>query len=291
MKSSATHSAHGLATQLLQAGRSADPVRYDVDAGLYRHRALVQLGAPIADWAAEPAKSAAKILASTGGKAVIGSLLAAAVTASAWAYSAAREASSAPPSASQEAVAARSMGAGPAGARETDAVARAQTPGSVTALDALERVPVEDSAAVASAASGRPRPHSEVLKPKSSSSAEVVLAEAPEKVAVPSSAPAPAPAGSAPGGPEVSEEVSEVATAERLLASNPAQALALARAGDARFPRGFLGQERRYIEVMALFQMGSTSQAQQDARRFLKIYPVGPYAQRVRARLGEGNDE
>ena len=77
-------------------------------------------------------------------------------------------------------------------------------------------------------------------------------------------------------------EIQEVASAEQLLASDPARALALVRSGEAR-PSGYLREERRYVGVVALFKLGRLEEARAEAASFLGDYPDGPYTARVRA--------
>jgi hypothetical protein len=88
-----------------------------------------------------------------------------------------------------------------------------------------------------------------------------------------------------PHGSEDAKEIQEVAAAERLLSTSPAQALALARAGEASYPSGYLREERRYIGVIALFKLGRLDEARATATRFLSDYPDGPFSGRVRAAL------
>jgi hypothetical protein len=83
--------------------------------------------------------------------------------------------------------------------------------------------------------------------------------------------------------PDAMPEIQEVATAQRLLDSDPAQALALVRASEARAPSGYLREERRYIGVIALHKLGRSDEARAAAGRFLAEYPDGPYSVRVRA--------
>jgi hypothetical protein len=64
-------------------------------------------------------------------------------------------------------------------------------------------------------------------------------------------------------------EIAELARAERLLASFPTRALALARESDARFTPGYLRQERRILIVRALLTSGERSSAERETARFL----------------------
>ena len=77
-------------------------------------------------------------------------------------------------------------------------------------------------------------------------------------------------------------EIRQVAQAERLLATDPARALAMTRQMRARFGAGYLGEERAYVEVMALHRLGRSQEMRKHAGRFLRAYPRGPYAHRVR---------
>ena len=81
-------------------------------------------------------------------------------------------------------------------------------------------------------------------------------------------------------------EMQETASAERLLASEPARALAIAKRVRARFPAGYFREEQDYVEVMALLQLGRTQEGHAKATVFLRSYPDGPYSRRVRAAAG-----
>jgi RNA polymerase sigma-70 factor (ECF subfamily) len=86
-----------------------------------------------------------------------------------------------------------------------------------------------------------------------------------------------------PPSPDAMREMQEVAAAQRLVAIDPARALFLVRAGEARFPSGYLREERRYVGVVALFKLGRLDEARADAARFLIDYPDGPFSARVSA--------
>jgi RNA polymerase sigma-70 factor (ECF subfamily) len=77
-------------------------------------------------------------------------------------------------------------------------------------------------------------------------------------------------------------ELQQVAQAERLLAPDPARALALVRDAEARFPRGYVREERGYVEVMALVALGSLDEARPKIARFLRDYPDSAFGRRVR---------
>lgn len=87
-------------------------------------------------------------------------------------------------------------------------------------------------------------------------------------------------------------EMREIAQAERLLESDPAQALELTRAMRTRFEAGYFAEERSYVEVMALQRLGRAHELRNKAAFFLRTYPDGPYTSRVRealARAGAKN--
>lgn len=91
------------------------------------------------------------------------------------------------------------------------------------------------------------------------------------------------PPASDPPSPDAMRETQEVAAAQRLVETDPARALSLVRAGEARFPSGYLREERRYVGVVALFKLGRLDEAHAEAARFLTDYPDGPFSARVRA--------
>jgi RNA polymerase sigma-70 factor (ECF subfamily) len=96
---------------------------------------------------------------------------------------------------------------------------------------------------------------------------------------------APRPSGDETSAANEVHEIEDVASAERLLATSPAQALALVQSDDARFAGGYLREERRYIGVLALLKVGRIDDGQRQGASFLADYPDGPYAQRVRGAL------
>jgi hypothetical protein len=85
--------------------------------------------------------------------------------------------------------------------------------------------------------------------------------------------------------PEDGEEIRQLVRAEELLAPDPLRALQLVRDGNTRFRRGYLRQERRYLEIMALFALGRTGEAHAHAQWFLGDYPAGPYKDKVELAL------
>jgi RNA polymerase sigma-70 factor (ECF subfamily) len=86
-----------------------------------------------------------------------------------------------------------------------------------------------------------------------------------------------------PDGASEVHEIQQVASAERMLAASPADALALVDSDDATAATRYLAEERRYIGVMALFRLGRVDEARARAATFVGDYPDGPYTQRVQA--------
>ncbi len=90
-----------------------------------------------------------------------------------------------------------------------------------------------------------------------------------------------------PSSPDAMRELQEVASAQQLLASDPARALSLVRAGEVRYPSGYLREERRYVGVIALFKLGRLDEARAETARFVSDYPEptdveGPWATSLR---------
>ncbi|HVZ30836.1 MAG TPA: hypothetical protein VG963_00335, partial [Polyangiaceae bacterium] len=78
-------------------------------------------------------------------------------------------------------------------------------------------------------------------------------------------------------------EARALARADELLASDPAQSLAIV-AELSRAPRpGYLEEERQYIEVMALYGVGRRADADQAADRFLSRYRSSAFRERMKA--------
>lgn len=77
-------------------------------------------------------------------------------------------------------------------------------------------------------------------------------------------------------------EMREIERAQRLLSDDPGRALALTRSMQAGFPEGRFREERAYIEVMALLELGRTREVREKAATFLRAYPAGLYSNRVR---------
>lgn len=258
---------------LLRLAAERAPISYAVQEGLARHHELVASGAPLPSWAGKlgtVAKSAGWVVAS---------LVTAAVGASFVLL--ARPGAEAP--------------SGPAPHEKT----------AVESQAALVQTPTP------SAASWRPVATPDVLPPTPSVPVEALPLAAPAATARAAAAvhgagdsaldaPRIGPdalvhsergEARAPGQPDARRassdrddllELQQVAQAERLLAPDPARALALVRDAEARFPRGYVREERGYVEVMALVALGSLDEARPKIARFLRDYPDSAFSRRVR---------
>jgi hypothetical protein len=85
--------------------------------------------------------------------------------------------------------------------------------------------------------------------------------------------------------PGVVAEMQELSRAEALLARDPAQALKLVQASMAEHPRGYLIEERRYVEVLALLGLRRVEEARLLGREFARLHPQSPYRRRVEAAI------
>jgi hypothetical protein len=299
--------------------RSEPGVRYDVDAGLARHRELVAGAAPLPEWArslpvgrrfgqlwlisslalmgalsflllrAEPSSSSpadALALAAAGSRAPPASVHAApspsvqplpSVQVPASTSSAATPATPAPPGAKPEAALEAALRASPVvAAPRASAPTRSAT--RVTAAPRAALVPAAPAPNVA------PLPDDLIAEltqgaPAGAASTDAV---APEPI-MPLRSPPPEAID-----PLVIEEMQQLATAERLLATMPSRTLSMVREGMQRFPRGYLAQERRYLEIMALLALHMPKDAELLSRGFLREYPNGPYRRKIERALEQG---
>ncbi len=110
---------------------------------------------------------------------------------------------------------------------------------------------------------------------------------APAPAPVPDRKPMPAHGAAATPGRQAGER-SPTATEESLTArlrdevdSNPSQALELAREGEERFPTGAHADERAFLKMRALVNLGRIAPARDEADAFLARHPDSPYAERV----------
>ncbi|MBL4688972.1 MAG: hypothetical protein JKY37_30555 [Nannocystaceae bacterium] len=90
----------------------------------------------------------------------------------------------------------------------------------------------------------------------------------------------------APAVDRLRAEMEATDRARKALSSNPARALKLAQQADRRFSDGLFAEQRAGIATLALFAMGSDN-ARAAGDRYLRKYPRGTYADKVRARLSE----
>jgi hypothetical protein len=81
-------------------------------------------------------------------------------------------------------------------------------------------------------------------------------------------------------------EARNLQTARSLLGRDAARALELAEAGHAEFRGGTFEQEWEGVAILALFELGR-AEARARGEAFLRSYPSGTYAPRVRQAMGE----
>ena len=266
------------ADRLLDAGRGHPDVNFDAEPALERLRAALRTGASIPPWAgaATPAAFPGGVGAMAPG--VLSALVLVHLVGSGVSHWRAATASN-PQLVHATAVA---NGASTAPTLPAEGVAEVAQPVSWSAPPTNE-VPTPNRSPAR-----EPSPRADVplathrtpMQP-SLASPQSVLAPAP----TPSDSAAPGAQGAAldPSSPDAMREIQELATARHLLESDPVRALAVARAGEAHFPTGYLREERRYVGVVALFKLGRVDEARSEAARFLADYPDGPFSARVRA--------
>lgn len=131
-------------------------------------------------------------------------------------------------------------------------------------------------------------PMAPVRKARKRAPAEVAREQVEEPVVVEERAvepPPPASAAPTAQDPQDLVEMRQVAQAERALARDPARALALVRAGEQEYPRGYFHEERRYLEVVALAKLGRRDQARAAAHAFFQEFPRSSYRRRIEEAL------
>ena len=84
----------------------------------------------------------------------------------------------------------------------------------------------------------------------------------------------------------LAEEVRQLRKIRESLNQNPAQALAWANEGHARFRRGHLYQEREALALRALDALGRQGELEQRGERYLRAFPNGSFSNQVRQMLG-----
>jgi hypothetical protein len=292
MKRPATPKPSTAAQALLEAGREHPPLRYDVEAGLTRHQQHVQNATPMPPWAsargALPGSALTwRIVKFLIAGAVLGPLLVVLWPAREPPAQPAPERAAAP--VATPALGGADTAASPAPpepdprTRAPETPARARRPANGSTRRSEPRV----SAAPASTEAAP-----EV--PSAASVTETAQPELPDASSFDAPGPRAGPVQRTRSSRQAPEqrsdsrdrdEVSELALAERLLTSAPQRALALARSGDARFPNGYLRQERAYVAIIALTELGAFEQARTEAERFFSRYANTPYDAQIRRAL------
>lgn len=304
--------------------RSASHVNYDVAAGLKRHQELIHGNTPVPDWAQEVPVAAGKGLGALAIVGTLGVLIVAGVIAftrlapthSVLEPSATQQPATSPTTANQAEV--RAEMAAPKASTSTQAPLQ-PTVEPVRASKAVEsEEPAETARAQplpqASSRAKRPalqraarvqrKPSTDHVAssavspvgPSTSSSASAASTSSTSTTADSNGAGANANSSAAQPAqppeleaeqPEVLIEMEQLRTAERLLKTQPQRTLALVRAGFERFRPGYLNQERRYLEVMALLELGKVEDAKLLGRLFMHDYPTGPYRRKVEQALAD----
>jgi hypothetical protein len=159
------------------------------------------------------------------------------------------------------------------------------------------KAPIAPRAAAVASVKAAPSPSPEIPAPVAAES-ERAAAPAPSvrrrKVDPELSTPEPAPSAVEPPVPvsppdaasRLREEALLVRSAERLLGSDPARALALTEERRRRFPAGALDQEADVVAIEALLKLGRRDAAAARASRFEARYPGSVHARRLRALIG-----
>jgi RNA polymerase sigma-70 factor (ECF subfamily) len=261
------------ARELLQLGAGRSPVRYALEEGLRAHRELAASTAPLPSWAGAATPSAHfAIYAVLAATAIAGT--------GAWMlWTPGHSASSFPALANPVTVLAT---ANPATAQATPLVttpaepvmapAGSQVAGSPTAV--VPTLPVE-SLPVASA-----RGPTALAARSTAASVPRAAVESPAVDA--KEVPRPVPDAVSGSSLPDEREMRETAIAERLLATDPARALARIRSANALFADGYLQEERSYVEIMALLGTAAVGEARPKVEHFLAAYPDGAFTRRVR---------
>ena len=259
------------AADLLRLGRQQPPIRYAVHEGLARHKQLTASGAVPPEWAQSLGGKAAA--ATWVGWWVVGVAVVAMGGGAAW------HVESTPPATPVRTVTvpvapARDAPSPPSGSNED----RGWTPVLVADEPTAQTGP---AAATPERATFSQRPTLEARRATSDRSNTQTEASDPSVDSRSPSDHATAPEPSAPTGDDMLE-LQQVASAERLLSTDPARALSLVRSVEARFPAGFVREERRYVEIAALTKLGRIAEARGLAEPFLRDYPDGAFSRRVR---------
>jgi RNA polymerase sigma-70 factor (ECF subfamily) len=300
------------ASRLLQLAREQPPPAIAVDELLGRHQQLVQSGAQLPAWASGLTPHAASWLTLLGVGPIAGATAGAAILAAVLVT----QYRTPPPAEPHHPSAARGIVAVDAPSRpiatvaaevqeaETPTTAQPAAPSGTPAVKvARERQPraaqLRTQSALPSPSASAPAStslvavdaHADSTRDPADTAAAAAPAPTPrasdrraEANATPAmeAAPRAPPKQNRPAPDRELAEMREIARAERLLAQDPQAALALTRSLQVGFPDGYFREERAYLEVMALHELGRTAEMRDKAAAFLRDYPAGLYSGRVR---------
>jgi ribonuclease E len=245
---------------------AAAPSGYDMATGLAGFQAAIaaSLAAPAGGGAgahasatasaghAAGAAKAAGVLGSAGAKLAIAGLGTAAVMAAAVAgWTSRPQTPTTPSAATVQRVAAPSV---PSGA----------------AAEALPTPIAEDQPTSAAEPAGAPEP---------------ALAQEPQHALAPARSVAIKPRALGTAQDPLRAEIAQLGQIKTLLASDPASAYRLARAGNRQFRHGILGQERDALAALALWNLGRHAEAKSAAQTFASRYPDSPLRERLQPML------
>jgi RNA polymerase sigma-70 factor (ECF subfamily) len=267
---------HSEARDLLRFGAARAPVTYAVQEGLARHLELVASGAPLPSWAHK--LTTASAVAKSAGWVAASMVTAAVGTALVILMRPGAQAPSWPAHHVNEKTASGSQAAP---VQNQTPFATAWRPfAAPDSMAAAPAVPVEALPLAAPTATARL-----AAVRGAGDSGRDPARRAPDALDPSGRGELPAPPQPDPArassDPDELLELQEVAQAERLLATDPARALALVRAAEARFPRGYVREERGYVEVMALVGLGRLDEARPRMAQFLRDYPDSAFSRRV----------
>jgi hypothetical protein len=131
-------------------------------------------------------------------------------------------------------------------------------------------------------------------KPSPAAQAATTLSPAREQAVAATQQAAARPVAPAPAAQDDSlleREMGMIAMAQRVLQTEPAHALKLARQGEAEFRGSMFTQERQQLLLLALVKLGRIDEAKQLAKPYLARFPHGPFSDRVRLALATGKVE
>ena len=251
----------------LEQAREDDPARYDVAAGLAAFEASMAAPPPGVEAAAGGSKALTWVIVAVVGAATAGAV--------AWAVTRGDD----DPKPRRE--------LGQAAEMEPDRPKSDRLEPATNGSDRLEPAePATNGSERRESASGvpdpgpNPEPHPDSTRPPNADS--------------PPKRPRPRPDKPAPADPDpnrLAAEMKLTSAAKSALNGNPKRALQLAKKGNAEFPKGLFRQDRQAIIVLALFALGRTAEAEKKAKTYLRRYPKGSFAAKVRAKLADKKTE